>query len=511
MANVKFGPFQFDVSRRELTRDGVPVELGTKALEILIVLLEANGGLVTKDDLMSRVWPGLVVEENNIQVHVSALRKALQDGKHGPAFIVTVPGRGYRFVAASAAPDVGADAAARPALTLPEKPSIAVLPFVNLSGDIEQEYFGDGISEDIITALANYRWFFVIARNSSFSYKPRAADVKTVARELGVRYVLEGSVRRAGNRVRIAAQLVDASAGTHIWAERFDRDVTDIFAIQDEITERVAGAIEPELLRAEGGRATQQVGKNLSAWDLVRQGTWYFHQLTETTHLRSRELFREAVKLDPQMAEAQVWLARSGTSIVAYGWCENEAQEMQEAMEAARRAVQLDEKDAYAQYALSMAHIFSGEMDPAIRLAGKSVEISPSFALGHLALGMSRLYAGRADEAIEPMRRGLRLNPFDPQNFHWFRVLALALYFSGNKEEALSAALKALNIRPTWPFTLETVCVCCASLDRLPEARRYADQMRQGTGPKRDPVRPMKMLNPKWATHMEAMLRKAQS
>ena len=185
---------------------------------------------------------------------------------------------------------------------MPDKPSIAVLPFVNLSGDTEQEYFADGIAEDIITALGRFRWFFVIARNSSFTYKGKAIDVKQVARELGVRYVLEGSVRRSADRVRISVQLIDANAGTQIWGDRFDRELVDLFSVQDEITEQVAGAIEPELLKAEGGRAVARPPGNLSAWDLVRQGTWHFHQLTEPTHQRALQLFREAARFAPDLA-----------------------------------------------------------------------------------------------------------------------------------------------------------------------------------------------------------------
>jgi adenylate cyclase len=192
-------------------------------------------------------------------------------------------------------------AQAKPALPLPDKPSIAVLPFQNMSGDPEQEYFADGIVDDIITALTRMRWLFIIARNSSFTYKGRAVDVKQVGRELGVRYVLEGGVQKSANRVRITAQLIDAITGAHIWAERYDRDLTDIFAVQDEITERVAGAIEPELLKIEGGAAISRT-ENLNAWDLVRQGMWHFHQVRRETHFRARELFREALKLDPKLA-----------------------------------------------------------------------------------------------------------------------------------------------------------------------------------------------------------------
>jgi TolB-like protein len=511
MPNVKFGPFELDVRRRELTRDGVPVELGSKAQEILIVLLEANGALVAKDVLMSRVWPGLIVEENNIQVHVSALRKALQDGKRGPAFIITVPGRGYRFSTLSPAMDVGADAGARPALMLPEKPSIAVLPFVNLSGDVEQEYFGDGISEDIITALANYRWFFVIARNSSFSYKGKSADVKTVARELGVRYVLEGSVRRSANRVRISAQLIDASGGTQIWGDRFDRELANIFAVQDEITRQVVGAIEPELLKAEGGRAVARPSGNLSVWDLIRQGTWHFHQLTEPTHQRALQLFREAARIAPDLAEAQMWVSRAATGVAAYGWCSDPDATLRESLTAALAAVHRDEKDAYSHFALAMTQVFLGNLVEAVRAAEKAVELGPSFALAHVGLGMALLYSGKPEGAIEPMASGLRLNPFDPQNSHWFRIQALALYFSGQKEQALAAAQRALKARPGWGLTLETATICHVALGQMEEARACLEQMRTAPTPKGDPTAVMRKRNPEWAAEIAAQLRKAAS
>ena len=211
MAEVAFGSFQLDLVRRQLTSSGSPVPLGTRALDLLCVLVAARGQLVTKDQLLSEVWPDVVVEENNIQVHVSALRKALDSGHATGSYIATVPGRGYRFVGLSDPLQASeAASAARPSLTVPDKPSIAVLPFANLSGDVEQEYFAEGISEDIITALTRYRWFFVIARNSSFSYKARQIGVKQVAAELGVRYVLEGSVRKSAQRVRVTVQLVDA-------------------------------------------------------------------------------------------------------------------------------------------------------------------------------------------------------------------------------------------------------------------------------------------------------------
>ena len=336
-AEVRIGPFRLDVARRELLRGGATVRLGSRAIEILCALASAKGQLVTKDELMARVWPGVVVEENAIQVHVSALRKVLGETEDGSSYVITVPGRGYRLVIARTTPLAASENGAQRAVV--DKPPIAVLPFTNMSGDREQEYFADGISEDIITALSRSRWFFVIARNSSFVFKGTAISVKDVARELGVRYVLEGSVRKSGQRVRITAQLVDAEAGTHVWAERYDLELSDIFQVQDELTERVAGAIEPELLKSEGLRASRRGTGNLSAWDLVRQGTWQFHKITKPTHLRARELFREAIKLDPQLPEAHMWLGRVNESIVGYGWSDNPAADLREAVKSSLHAV----------------------------------------------------------------------------------------------------------------------------------------------------------------------------
>jgi TolB-like protein len=232
------------------------------------VLAAAKGELVSKDELMTRVWPGLIVAENNVQVHVSALRKALDEEKSGQSYLVTVPGRGYRLIGLkSSVPATVGNLDSRLGSVLPDKPSIAVLPFQSMSADPEQEYFADGVVEEIITALSRFSGLFVIARNSSFTYKGRAVDVKQVGRELGVRYVLEGSVRRADKRVRITGQLVDAATGTHLWAHRFDGEIEDLFEVQDQVTASVVGAIAPPLEQAEIERVKQKSTQSLEAYD----------------------------------------------------------------------------------------------------------------------------------------------------------------------------------------------------------------------------------------------------
>lgn len=508
MRMLRFGPFCLDLERRQLLRNETVVPLGNRAIDILCALVSAQGALVTKDELIERAWPGTTVEESNLTVQISSLRKALGDGISGQTYVVTVPGRGYRFIGLGVASS-SSEPRERKDAAVADKPSIAVLPFANMSGDAAQEYFADGISEDIITALARHRWFSVIARNSSFVYKGRATDVKQVARELGVRYVLEGSVRRSAHRARITAQLVEATTGSHIWAERYDRELAEVFAIQDEIAERVAGAIEPELLRRESERTPERPAGSVRASDLVRRGVWYFHQLTAPTHLRALELFREATKLDPQSPEAHVWVGRAAIGISYYGWSDDVPALLREADDAATRAMQLDEKNPYPYFCLAIVHTFSGSGDQAIRFANKAIERNPSFALGHLGLGMALIYSGKAAEAIAPFERGLRLDPFDAQNSHWFRLLALAFHFSSKPDEALQAALRAVDLRPAWPLTLETLAVCYAALDRSEEAHDCAEQLRRLGRPKGDPINPLRRRNPQWAENIDTMLRKA--
>jgi TolB-like protein len=383
------------------------------------------------------------------------------------------------------------------------------LPFTNLSGEKEQEYLADGITEDTITALTRFRWFFVIARNSSFAYKGKSIDAKQVAQELGVQYLLEGSVRKSGQQIRISAQLVDATSGKHIWAERYDLELADVFAIQDEIAERVAGAIEPELLKTEGAQAAARHTGNMTAWDLVRRGTWHFHQVTRENHLKARELFRQACKLDPELPEAYLWLGRVSAGVVPYGWSNNPVADLQEGMEAALKAVQLDERNPYTHYSLAIVSAFAERLEQSISAARKAIEISPSFALGHLVLGMALLFSGRASEAIVPLEYGLRLSPYDPQNFVWFNLLALARLFSGRTEAGLEAAARALQVRPNWWTSLEVLVCCYAALGKWDEARRLAQQMATVTKQPGDVLAPLKSHNPAWAEQMDSALRKA--
>jgi TolB-like protein len=506
-----FGAFVLDLARGTLTREGRPVAVGHKGLSLLHALLQADGKVVSKAALMQAAWSDSVVEESNLPVQIAALRKLLGPQPNGSDWIATVPRAGYRFAGRVQAIS-GIAAAPSPAddrLTEPsERPSIAVLPLVNVSGDQEQDYLADGITEDIIIALTRFRWFRVIGRSSSFAYKGRSVDSKQIARELGVRYVLEGSVRRSGQQVRISAQLVDAVSASQIWAERYEMELKEAFAVQDAIAERVAGAIEPELLKTESLPASARHSGNVTAWDLVRQGTWHFHRVSRETHTKARELFREARKLDPELAEAHLWLARVSAGLSAYGWSDTPERDIREGLDAALKAIQLDEKNPYAHYALAICSACANAPEQAILAAEKAIEISPSFALGHLVLGMGRLFRGDADAAISPFERGLTLNAYDPQNFVWYNLLAAAYLFTGRVNDALATATKGRKIRPAWQPIYETLACCYMALGQPQEARACVAQM-HGLPASGNGMGPLKVRNPHWVTRLHELLKDA--
>jgi TolB-like protein/Flp pilus assembly protein TadD len=503
-----FGSFVLDAEAGALLRKGEPVPLGYRAMLLLTTFLDRPGQVLTKSDLIDAAWQGAAVEEGNLSVQIAALRKLLGQSPEGADWITTIPRVGYRFAPTLHHYESG-DVSVEEDGAHPRRPSIAVMPFTNVSGEHEQDYFADGITEDIITALGSFRWFFVIARNSSFAYKNSPIGSKQIAVELGVRYLLEGSVRKSGESVRISARLVDAAASTQIWAERYDLAMTEVFAIQDEIAERVAGAIEPELLKTEARLASTRHTGNMTAWDLVRQGAWRFHQVTRPTHVEARELFREACRLDPRLPEAHIWRARLSVGLIAYGWSDDPVADRQEGLEAALRAIYLDEKNPYAHYAFAAFSAFSNGQEQAILAAERAIELSPGFALGHFALGMAQLFAGRASEAIAPLRRGLKLNPHDPQNSVWFNYLALAQLFVGDPESALLSAGRGLGTRPNWRPLLETMACSHGAAGNWEDARRCVLQIAQLQTPSNEALAPLWERIPQWAVQISGLLRKA--
>lgn len=500
-----FGPFTFDTERATLSRDGRPVDAGRRALAVLHALLKAEGQVASKEQIIDFAWPGAVVEESNLSVQIAALRKLLVTAPGADHWIATVARVGYRFAGpvsvVDAAEESSADAMAGP-------PALAVLPFENLSGDPAQEYFADGITEDIIAALSRFRWFFVIARNAAFAFKHKPAG--EVAQALAVRYVLGGSVRKSGNCVRIAAELIDARRATQLWADRYDFEFGELFSVQDRITEQVVGAIEPELLKTESAFAVRRRGglRDMTGWNLVHQGTWFFHQVTQPTHLRARDLFRQACRADPDLADANAWLGRVSAGIVAYGWSNDERADLREGVDAALKAVQLDERNPYSHYALAITSAFASEVDQGIRAAEKSIELSPGFALGHLVLGMARLFSGDALRAIGCLEHGLQLNPHDPQNFVWYNVLATALIFEHEFARAVREATNALKVRPNWrPAIVTSLCGYQAIGDR--RAVRECVERLARCEASADALAPLWGANPRWREEWNGLLHEA--
>lgn len=355
-------------------------------------------------------------------------------------------------------------------LPLPDKPSIAVLAFNNMSGDPEQEYFADALTEDIITALSRWRWFFVIARNSTFTYKGRAVDVKQVGEDLGVRYVLEGSVRKAGNRVRVTAQLIEAANASHIWADSFDRELTDFLVLQDELTERVVAAIEPAMLHSEGARTTRKNVSDLTALDCFQRGMWHLNTVSREGYHEAVALFREAIRRDPQLSLGYIGLARILYGGAAgYSWSSRPEQDLQEARIAARTAISLDPGDAYGWFALAGASLYLGLHDEALDAARRAVALNPNFGLGYSRLGQVLIYCGRPAEAVAPIRNALRLSPFDNQLGANLGALALAYYQARDYAEAAVQARLAVQQKYSAGYPL--LAASLARLGRLEEAR----------------------------------------
>jgi TolB-like protein len=501
-----FGPFLLDTARGTLTRDGTALAVGQRGLRILQALLETAGEPVPKAELMRLAWPGLVVEDSNLTVQVTALRKLLgAPTTDRGEWIVTVPRLGYRMPDVAAVEDTQLAPAHHAAVDHGGRPTIAVLPFAHLDDDPAQEYLADGVTEALITALTRFRWFSVTGRNASHAYKLKPVDGPVAAAELGVRYLVEGSVRRSGQRVRISAQLVEVANGRCLWAERQDFADADMFDVQDAIAQQVAGAIEPELLKDTGSLAAHRRVGSVSGWDVVAQGSWLFHHVTQPTHLKARELFRQASRIDVELTEARLWIGRVDAGLVAYGWSDDPVADLHEGQAAALEAVHLDERNPYAHYALAIVSNYRDDFALALRSAEKAIDLSPCFALGHLVHGMSALFSGNPGRAVHSLTYGLRLNRYDPQNFVWYNVLALACLFDGKPADALENAIAALKVRPSWRPSMRTAAAASAALGRREAAADWARQW-SGAPPSADALQPLWQCNPRWLEEMRRLL-----
>jgi len=369
-----------------------------------------------------------------------------------------------------------------PNLTVPGfagRPAIAVLALDNLSGDPEQEYFADGIAEDLITRLSAVRLYPVIARNSSFVYKGRSVDVKQVSRELGVRYVIEGSVRKVADRVRITAQLIDATTGHHLWAERYDRTLRDVFALQDEIVDSILMALQKTLEKAERERAIRKAPQNLDAWDCVQRGWWHLLRSTREEVAKGQALFHKATELDPHFSLAFSGLALGHLYELGYQWSGAPQESLAASLRAAERAVALADDEPQAHVALGLARANAGQYEQAASASERVIELNPSAAVGYWCLGRSLSYLGRPDEGVGLIEKAIRLSPHDPVMHEFLFDLGVAHFLAERYEQAIVWERKSLRARPDQPGVYRVLAASYGHLGRIEEARAALDGMNE--------------------------------
>jgi TolB-like protein/tetratricopeptide (TPR) repeat protein len=478
-----FEDYTLDTGRRELYRGTHLVDLEPQVFDLLQFLIKHRDRVVTRDDILDAVWNGRAVSESALAVRISAARLAIADSGQQQRLIRTLPRKGVRFIGDVLEQD-GSPALTRESTpkgpTLPDVPSIAVLPFTNMSDGAEQEHFADGITEDIITTLSRFRSLFVIARNSTFTYKGRAVDVKQVARDLGVRYVLEGSVRKAGRRVRVTAQLVDAESGIHVWGERYDRPLRDIFAVQDEITDIIAATMEPEIGAAERERARRKPPEHLGAWEHHQRGMWHLLRRNREDLAMAQAFFRKAIELAPAYATPRAAFALCCFFEITHGFTSDHGASLNELSEQGSQSVLLDPKDALAHTALGLAFMENRDYSASLAEHQTAIELNPNSALAHWAFGYGLHRAERLQEALEQFDTALRLSPRDPGLWSYLTLKASTLYRLLRYDEAAKFARDAARHSVAdliWPFA--HLAAALGQLGRTNEALTAVEELRR--------------------------------
>jgi TolB-like protein/DNA-binding winged helix-turn-helix (wHTH) protein len=484
-----FGGFRFDARAGELWDDREQARLTPRAAAVLSMLAEHAPRIVSRQELFEQVWSGLAVSDDALTSCIQELRQALGDDARAPRYIETRHRRGYRLIepvtvigegtecaegtiASPPGPSCLGEPTARAgaALPLPDRPSIAVLPLVNMGGDPDQEHFADGMTEDLITGLSRIRWLFVIARNSTYQYKGKRPDARRVGRELGVRYVLEGSVRRQGRHLRINAQLIDAIGGGHHWAERYDRTLGDFFTVQDEITRNVAAVIEPRLLAAEGVRALARSADDLDAWELVARAQTRVWRMSKPDFEAAIGGLDRAVETYPDYAPARSLLAFSLLFAVHMGWLDR-ARELQRGHEQAQTAVALDDHDPWGHIALGYEALMGRRAEDSVAAFRRAVDLNPSSAAAHGHLGHALAFAGQDQAAIRHAEEAIRLSPFDPMMALFLGTIGVAHYLAGRYAEAVRYTGEAARVRPGFQGAHRLRCASLARAGRVGEAR----------------------------------------
>ena len=482
-----FDDYALDTDRRELRRGDGPMPVEPKVFDLLVYLIEGRDRVLSRDDLIAGVWMGRLVSDSALTSCINAARVAIGDSGESQRLIKTFPRKGIRFVAkvreegnpAGAALSVVVPASPGAVPVPSDKPSVAVLRFTNLSDDSEQQYFADGLAEDIITRLGRLRWLFVSARNSSFAYQGVAVDIKQVGRELGVRYVLGGSVRRSGQRLRIGAELGDASTGLQVWAERYDSDLADFFNLQDQIAESVIAAIEPRLYAAEHQRFQGRSPDSLDAWGFVIRAmphVWGWRSAQDIDSAQA--LLTRAVEIDPEYARANSLLALTYAAEVQGGWT-NARDGLATAAGLAQRAIRDDPHDTWTHFAAGYVHMVSRGFDRAVKELTEAIELNPSFAFAHAVLALAYGYGGMAEEGLHQLVLADRLNPRDFWQAGGFSTKGLCHFMAGRFVDAAEWERRAVELQPDFGTAWRTLAASAGmagdlkvAAGALTEARR---------------------------------------
>jgi class 3 adenylate cyclase/TolB-like protein/Flp pilus assembly protein TadD len=443
---IRFGDFELDTAHFELREKGERVPIEPQVFDLLVLLARNANRTVTKDEIFAEIWHDRVVSESALSSQIKAARRAVGDDGATQHTITTVHGRGFRFIAPiKAAPAVAAtgDEARPPASA---KPTAAVLPFINLNADASEDYLADGIAEDITTVLAKNRWLTVIARNPAFAFRGSRESLRSIGQKLGADYLVTGSVRKAGSRFRITVQVVDAASEQSVWSERFDRDASDIFELQDDISQNVASRIEAELGLVEQKKAERRPRKNLGAWDLYQLGLSEFYKFTVEANQRSQDFLRQAIAVDPELASAHSRLAYAMVLSMVYFDAAPDSQRLDEALAAAQRAIELDDQDANSFFTLGRVQLARREYDQAIGVLQHAIELNPALAVSYCGLGDSYAYEGRLDEAISQFETAIQLSPHDPFRWAFYSYRSLAHLFREEYAEAAIWARRSIQL-----------------------------------------------------------------
>ncbi len=467
-----FDPFSLDTDSLELRKRKDLIPLEPQVFNILAYLIENRDRVVSKDELIKNIWDGRAISDGALNSRINSVRRAVGDSGSSQAVIKTFTRRGFRFVGAVAndkAPEISGGSGD----PLPDKPSIAVLPFDNLSGDPAHDFIGDGLTDDIITALSSVRSLLVIARSSTFHYKGTSPDIRSVADALAVRYVVQGSVRLSAQRLRVTVQLIDGRTGNHLWAERYDQEMADLFDIQDEMTRTIVARLEPHLMQAEYERVRSAPTGNLDAWALYHRGMALMVRRSRSDVGEARRLFEAAIEREPHLAGAYAGLAWAEAVNLTFGSGEYDAEL---ALRYAKEAVQLDHQDAFAHFALGWVYWVNKQMDLAIAAAEAAIRINPSHAMAHFLLAGAYIHGGRPREGIPHMELAIRLAPADPSVGIFYARLAGAHLFLREYDKAVPAAQSAVQRTDNW-LTRAVLTSALGHLGSEPDARQACEEL----------------------------------